>query len=158
LEDGASVPAGHTIRTLQGSHALLTFPDGSTASLAQGTQVALARLDLGDVRHIELEQATGRLWNDVVPVSEGDSYLVRTPHAVVEAHGTVFETQVDAETEVSTVQGLVRVVTGGSAVDVETGQVVRANAERIATPEAIPFVGEITVRAPMAAALTSPDG
>lgn len=162
LEDGAAVRQGEAIRTLEGSHALLTFPDGSTASLAQETQVSVTRLDMSHDRHIELNQATGRLWNDVVPITGSDLYVVRTPHATVQAHGTVFETLVgsatDGETEVSTVDGLVSVLSAGLTVDVETGQVVRANVERIASPEAIPFVGEITVRAPMAAALTSPDG
>ncbi|MCK9487137.1 MAG: FecR domain-containing protein [Dehalococcoidia bacterium] len=161
LADGAAVHEGEAIRTLPGGHALLTFSDGSTASLAQETQVLLTHLSRGNARHIELDQASGRLWNDVVTSSGDGLYLVRTPHATVQAQGTVFATLVAAtsgETEVSTVDGLVRVISAGSSVDVETGQVVRANAERIATPKAIPFVGEITVRGPVAAALTSPDG
>ncbi len=158
LADGASVHEGLAIRTLSGAHALLTFPDGSTASLGQGTQVSLARIEVDGQRRIEIEQAGGRLWNDVVPVQGDDSYRVRTPHATVDAHGTVFETVVDTDTSVSTVDGLVRVTSAGGIVDVLTGQVVRATAEEIASPEAIPLVGEITVRAPMAAALTSTDG
>ena len=36
---------------------------------------------------------------------DGDSYVIRTPHAVVEAHGTVFETIVNGETAVVTAEG-----------------------------------------------------
>src|SRR5690606_27427589 len=85
LTDGAEIREGLEIRTLEGGHALLTFPDGSTASLAQGTQVVLSRLSVHSDRRIEIEQATGRLWNDVVPISRGDIYQVRTPHATVQA-------------------------------------------------------------------------
>jgi hypothetical protein len=158
LDDGARVQEGESIRTVSASHALLTFPDGSTAALEPDTQVALQRLDVNGRRQIELTQATGRLWNDVVTVTGSTSYLVRTPHATVEAHGTVFETVVNGDTAVTTADGRVRVVSASSSVDVLAGQIVRATAERIDTPEQIPFIGEITVRGSLAAALSSPDG
>jgi hypothetical protein len=158
LDDGAQVTEGDSIRTMTSSHALLTFPDGSTAALDPDTQVALARLEINGRRQIELTQATGRLWNDVVTLAGSTSYVIVTPHATVEAHGTVFETVVNGDTAVSISDGLVRVVSAASSVEVLAGQIVRAAAGKIDTPEQIPFIGEITVRGPLAAALSSPDG
>lgn len=158
LDDGAAVNEGDSIRTMPSSRALLTFPDGSTAALDPDTEVELARLDIDGRRQIELTQATGRLWNDVVTVAGSTSYVVVTPHATVEARGTVFETVVDGDTAVSTSDGLVRVTAANSSVEVLAGQIVRAAAGTIDAPKQIPFIGEITVRGPLAAALSSPDG
>ncbi|MEX2373825.1 MAG: FecR family protein, partial [Dehalococcoidia bacterium] len=161
LTDGASVREGVSIRTGAGGRALITFGDGSTAVLGGATEILLERLALNGDRDIELAQASGRLWSDVVTgasASGGASYVVRTPHAVVEAHGTVFETVVDGETTVATTEGLVQVVRGASRIDVPRGQAVTTTAESVAAPRAIAYLGQITVRGPVAAALTAPDG
>jgi hypothetical protein len=67
LGDGASIAAGATIRTASGSRALVTFPDGSTASVDHSTELTFLRIEVSDRRQIEIAQATGRIWNDVVP-------------------------------------------------------------------------------------------
>ena len=168
LADGAKLPQGVSIRTAHGGRALLTFPDGSTATMDGATQVSLVRITVDETtRHIELRHETGRLWNDVVTItgSSGASYTIRTPHATIEAHGTVFETIVDMDTSVASVEGQVRVFAATAAdspraagVDLAPGLTVRANAERVDTPREAASSGSISVRAPVAAALTSEDG
>ena len=157
ISDGADLRQGISLRTGAEGRALVTFGDGSTASLEPGTEITLTRVVIGDARHIEIGQASGRLWNDVV-TDAAASYLVRTPHALVEAHGTVFETIVDTETSVATAEGAVQVVTPDATEDVLRGQVVRATAEALGQPEDVALIGEITLRAPLAGTMTSPRG
>src|SRR5690606_28679553 len=95
IEDGAALGEGATLRTGSGSRALVTFADGSTATVDASTQLTLRRVDVPretpGARAIEIVQDSGRLWNDVVPVGGDDSYVIQTPHATVSAQGTVFE-------------------------------------------------------------------
>ncbi|MCK9495361.1 MAG: FecR family protein [Dehalococcoidia bacterium] len=165
LEDGASIDEGVVIRTGNASFAMVTFPDGSTATVDASTQLMFERITVNGDRQISLRQDTGRIWNDVVPITGGDSYVIHTPHAVVQAQGTVFETVVNGNTEVVTAEGLVRLdllQTSQSTVDrtveVAAGQIVRASAEGFTTPEAAPNAGAIEVTGPVAAYLTSPEG
>lgn len=157
ISDGADLRQGISLRTGAEGRALVTFGDGSTASLEPDTEITLTRVVIGDARQIEIGQTSGRLWNDVV-TNAAASYLVRTPHALVEAHGTVFETIVDTETSVATAEGAVQVVTPDATEDVLRGQVVRATAEALGQPEDVALIGEITLRAPLAGTMTSPRG
>lgn len=158
VADGATLDEGATIRTLDAALAMLTFPDGSTATVDASTQVALERISLNGERVISLSQSAGRIWNDVVPIQQGDSYVIRTPHAVVAVHGTVFETVVDGDTAVSTAEGLVSLGQDQFRVDVLAGQIVRATTQSISAPEAAPNLGEVRVSGPVSAYLTSPQG
>jgi hypothetical protein len=153
---------GVRLRTGTDGRALLTFPDGSTTTLAPGTELALTRLQANGTRGITIEQLTGRLWHDVV--SEPDapgSYVVRTPDAVVEARGTVFQTVIEAtigETAVTTIQGLVDVVTTTERLTVAAGEVARAGAQRPAEVRAADVAGTVLVNASVSAALLASDG
>lgn len=158
LADGATLDEGATIRTLDAALAMLTFPDGSTATVDASTQVALEEVSVNGDRMISLVQMSGRIWNDVVPIQQGDSYVIRTPHAVVAAHGTVFETEVNGDTAVLTAEGLVSLAQAEFRVDVLAGQIVRATTQSISTPEAAPNIGEVRVSGPVSAYLTSPQG
>src|SRR5690606_17838724 len=88
VEDGAPVKEGDTIRTADGSFAMVTFPDGSTATVDAATRLAFEDITVDGERQISIRQESGRIWNDVVPIEGGDSYVIHTPHAVVRAHGT----------------------------------------------------------------------
>lgn len=161
-EDGMTLTEGVRLRTGTDGRALLTFPDGSTTTLAPGTELALTRLQANGTRGITIEQLTGRLWHDVV--SEPDapaSYVVRTPDAVVEARGTVFQTVIEAsvgETSVTTIQGLVDVVTTSERLTVAAGEVARAGAQRPAEVRAADVAGTVLVNASVSAALLAEDG
>jgi ferric-dicitrate binding protein FerR (iron transport regulator) len=161
LTDGARLVEGTQLRTAADAYALMTFADGSTASLAPGTEVTLSRLRYRDTRQVEIEQASGRLWNDVVPDGRLDAYyLVRTADATVHVTGTVFETTVDSgETSVVTVAGQVEVSAGAARVAVQPGEVVRARAQVIAeTRAAEQAPTAVTIDAPLAAAIVSERG
>jgi len=158
LADGATLEEGVTIRTSEASVAMLTFPDGSTATVEASTQLALEQIALNGGRQIGIRQESGRIWNDVVPIRQGDAYVINTPHAVVEAHGTVFETIVNGDTAVLTAEGLVSLARGERTVDVAAGQIVRANAEGISAPQRSPIAGEIRITGPVVGYLTSPQG
>lgn len=133
VSDGASVDEGAHLRTSISGVALLTFPDGSTAALDPLTELILKTIAIGDTRRITLEQLDGRIWNDVAPRISGDVvYTVRTPDAVIEAHGTTFETAVRyGETSVITASGEVEVAAGRDRRLSEAGLVVRANDAQI---------------------------
>ncbi len=160
LPDGASLGQGVRLRTTAEGHALLTFPDGSTSSLDPSTEIAIERLSAGVPRNVQIRQYSGRLWNDVVTDERpGSRYEVVTQDAVVQVHGTVFETSiVDGQTAVATSEGLVDVVLGADRVSVPTGQIVRAQAQKVAARSNLPEAGSLTIDAPFAAALVSERG
>ncbi len=158
IEDGATLQEGVTLRTTAASFAMLTFPDGSTATVDASTQLSLEQIAVNGGRQISLHQMSGRIWNDVVPIRQGDSYVIRTPHAVVEAHGTVFETVVNGDTAVVTAEGLVSLERGERTVEVVAGQTVRTNAEGIGALERSPLAGTIEIFGPVVAYLASPEG
>lgn len=160
VEDGAAVRQGAVIRTSSESLAMVTFPDGSTATLDGATQLAFEEILVNGSREIRLRQDSGRVWNDVVPIMGGDTYVIQTPHALVRARGTVFETNVDGSTAVHTAQGLVSLFSldGGLDIPVPEGQVVSTNAEGVTEQRQAPRAGQITVEGPVAAYLSSPSG
>ncbi|MFA7249682.1 MAG: FecR family protein [Dehalococcoidia bacterium] len=158
--DGASIRRGDRLRTAADGHAMLTFPDGSTASLAPGTEIAIEQLSAGRPRNVQVRQFSGRLWNDVVTNEHaGSRYEIHTQDALVQVQGTVFETTVDgAQMLVSTAEGAVDVVLGREHVDVPRGQSVRTEGQRLADRGPLPGAGTLTIDAPFAAALLSERG
>lgn len=160
LADGAQLGAGSRLRTGADGHALLTFPDGSTATLDPGTEISIEQLAAAGPRVVRLHQYSGRLWHDVATdLRTGAAYAVRTADASVEVHGTVFETTVvGGETAVSTAEGNVDVITGAQRVTVPPGQQLRTRAQQVAARTAIPSGGSLTVAAPFTAALVAPSG
>lgn len=156
--DGASMPEGTILRTGSASRALVTFPDGSTATVDASTEVTLRRIAVGSTRTIEIDQASGRMWNDVVPVGSGNSYVVQTPHALISAHGTVFETFVDGVTAVRADAGLVRLSARGESVEVGPGQQATATVDSLVAATQATVTAQISVDAPAVAYLAAADG
>jgi len=137
LADGATLEQGDHIRTLGDGQALLTFQDGSTAALDPQTELVIEQASMVGEGRVTLEQLSGRIWNDVAPSGDADTYVVRTPDALVEAHGTTFQTTVaGGATDVVTASGIVEVAAGDEHVALEPGQALRAIAHRIVTDAA----------------------
>lgn len=165
LADGSELDEGVRLRTAPDGRALLTFMDGSTVGIEPGTELLIEITRLDQSRRIQLQQFSGRLWNDVAPDDRPDAlYVVRTPDAVVSAHGTLFETVVaDGQTDVTTTDGLVEVRAGDARVLVAPGEIASAQGHRTVTPVRPHDVVEgntvvLTVNAPFAASLIAPDG
>ena len=167
LADGAALQEGARLRTDGEGSALLTFADGSMASIEPNTELVIDLARVNGSRRIRLHQFAGRLWNDVAPDERpGALYLVETPDAIVTAHGTLFETVVEeGETAVSTANGLVELEAGGEKVFVAPGERVSARAHRlIAARQAAQEAQEagaglrLAVDAPFVASLVAPNG
>ena len=161
IEDGSELLEGDRVRTTADGHALITFADGSTASLDPDTELAILEVRLDGARSITLEQFSGRLWNDVADDDRaGAGYVVRTPDAVIVVQGTIFESAItNGETSVSTAEGLVSVTAGTRRIDVQPGEIVRAgrasvSVTRLEDHRAI----ELTIEGPFTVALIAPDG
>ena len=113
--------------------------------------------------HVTLEQLQGRIWNDVAPGHDASTYVVRTPDAVIEAHGTTFETIVGGgATDVVTASGIVEVAAGDERVVLEPGQALRAVAQRIVN-DAAPHVtsdspATLRIEGPFVASLRAESG
>lgn len=160
LADGERVAVGTRVRTGPAGQAVITLPDGSTLSLDPSSEVRVARLEQHP-RRVEVEQASGRVWHDVVhDTSPGASFVVRTADARVEVLGTVFETAIeDGLTTVSTADGEVVVVSGGRTVPVARGEAVRARSAAIESIDAAPLLdGAIRLSGPFAAAIVESNG
>ena len=165
LADGALLAEGTHLRSGETGSAVLTFFDGSTASLAPNTELLLELASTDGARRIRLQQFAGRLWNDVAPDDRaGALYAVQTPDAVVTAHGTLFETVVtDEDTEVHTVDGLVELRAGEDRVFVAPGERARAQAQRLLTHSAAVAQAasegmRLDVDGPFTASLRAPNG
>ena len=162
MRDGDELEAGVRMRTGAAGYALITFADGSTVALDPLTELTIETLAVAP-RRVEVRQQSGRLWHDIVhDETEGARFVVLTPDARVEVLGTVFETTVDAstgQTDITTVDGEVRVVVGQQAVPVGRGETLRARKSNIEAVSVAPFLDSaLTIRGPFAAAIMAADG
>jgi hypothetical protein len=163
VADGDHIETGARIRTVAGGYAMLTFDDGSTLSLAPGTELAieLASFREDHPRELVVRLTAGRIWNDVaLDLRQGARYEVITPDAVVRGSGPVFETAFqEASTVVTAADGYVELTAGGQSVPVTRGELARTRAGVIAEHRASDVLDEaIIVAAPFAATLFSERG
>jgi hypothetical protein len=160
ITDGTMLSEGAHLRTSAGGRAMITFPDGSTTTLDASTELVLQQVHVDGVRDITLDQRTGRLWNDVVPDHRpGAAYIVRTPDAIAQAVGTVFETHiVGGVTSVTTARGLVHVQSGDQQVQVAEGEAVHLAPNTVAQTQKVTPQAQVSVDAPYVASLIAPDG
>ena len=78
----------------------------------------------------------------------GATYEVHTADAVVQVHGTVFETAVEnGQASVATSEGNVDLLLGADRVPVPAGEVIRTAGGRVAERAALSGVGSLTVNA-----------
>ena len=157
VTDGTTIHVGARLRTTTDGHAMVTFPDGSTASLDPATEIGIIRASASPTRNVQIHQFSGRLWNDVVhDDTVGSRYEVTTDDALVEVHGTVFETAIDSgQTSVATSEGTVDVVLGRDRLSVPRGETVSAKSQQLANRGTVTGSGSLTVDAPFTAALLS---
>ncbi len=125
--DGMTLSVGTRIKTAPGSHALLTFFEGSTIRLEPSTDVEIQQLASTEEQSttIVLKQWLGRTWSRVTKMADpGSHYEIETPSAVAIVRGTLFTTEVDETglTQVTTTEGLVSVVAQGEEVYLPASQ------------------------------------
>ncbi len=144
--DGMVLSQGARAKTAAGSHALLTFFEGSTIKLDPGTDIEIRQIEFADERtaNIVLKQRTGRTWSRVEKMAGLVShYQIETPSASATVRGTLFMTEVDRTgfTRVMTTEGSVSVAAQGVKVFVPANhqtQVEAGNApsHQILVPDA----------------------
>jgi hypothetical protein len=127
ISDGDVIGPGDAVRTVAGSHGVLTFFDGSTVELEPDTELVVNELQAsvsGD-KIVELTQAFGRTWHVVSHlVGPRSKYEVTTGASTAAVRGTAFEVAVlaDGRTRTSTIEGDVATSAQGAEVRVLPGQ------------------------------------
>ena len=136
---------GTEVRTSDGAHAVITFFDGSTATLDSGTEVAVAESSYINQQsvHIVLNQFSGETWNNVIGTgTQQPYYAVQTPLVTLVAQGTSFNAEVDTAsgaTSLSVTKGAVTVVDKqNNEVNVAQDQQLNIQNTLAAIPENIP--------------------
>jgi hypothetical protein len=140
---------GETLRTDAHGRAVLTYADGTTVLVVEGSEFSyvVSETSLGEII-VTMLQSTGRMWYRFSAVlAPGARYELRFPvgAAVVRA-GTAFDASVESDgtTTIVTSDGTVEVVAAGVSVPVSSGQqtVVRRGgapgAPSTATPQPAP--------------------
>lgn len=109
--DGEILTAGDTVRTGEGSRAVLTYFEGSTVSVEPNSELTIETASsLGDGSTVVVMQQTfGRTWHVVTKLITGNSkYEVKTPASTASVRGTAFQVDSDGEhTVVTTTEGTV---------------------------------------------------
>jgi hypothetical protein len=110
-----ALATGAAVRTSGVGHAVITFFDGSTATLDPGTEVTVAESSFVNEQsvHIVLNQLSGETWNNVIGTgTQQPYYAVQTPMVTLVAQGTSFSSEVDTTgtTSLSVVKGTVTVI------------------------------------------------
>jgi len=126
--DGVELEPGSRVRTDDNGYVSLSFFQGTTATLAPGTDVIISNLENDQenrLNGVTLRQKSGKTWNQVARLFD-DSYhfLIETPSADINVRGTLFAAEVDEEgkTTVQTAEGSVSVSAQGKEVQVTAGQ------------------------------------
>jgi hypothetical protein len=166
---------GETLRTDAHGRAILTYADGTTVLIVEGSEFSyvVSETSLGEIV-VTMLQSTGRMWYRFARVlSPGARYELRFPvgAAVVRA-GTALDASVEADgtTTVVTSEGTIEVVAAGITVPVRSGQqtVVRRGSPPAApgtaapapapsmAPSAAPNAGAPSTNAPTPAPNPSP--
>ncbi|MGH2490457.1 MAG: FecR family protein [Candidatus Limnocylindria bacterium] len=109
--DGEILAAGDTVRTGDGSRAVLTYFEGSTVSVEPNSELTIeaASSYTDGSTIIVMQQNFGRTWHVVTKLITGNSkYEVKTPASTASVRGTTFEVDSDGErTAVTTTEGTV---------------------------------------------------
>lgn len=107
--DGMTLQAGDFVKTTPNGFAVITFFDGSTASLDPGTEVGISSLlrnrpGQASAIAIALQQKSGAMWTRIAPMaSQSSLFQIDTPASVVVVRGTLLLTEV-AENGATTVR------------------------------------------------------
>ena len=147
VNDSGDLSTGTKVRTTDGGHAVITFFDGSTATLDPGTEVTVAESSFVNEQsvHIVLKQLSGETWNNVIGTgTQQPYYAVQTPLVTLVAQGTSFSSEVDTTgaTSLLVIKGTVTVIDKqNNEVSVaQDHQLNIQNTLAAAVPENIPTV------------------
>jgi len=95
---------GDIVLTGDRSKVELTFADGSIVRLSSNSELTVNRAESSGLgTSTVLTCSSGRLWSNVIPFKEGgdSSYVVKTPTSTAAVRGTIFRTNVGADTSTS---------------------------------------------------------
>lgn len=125
---GADLLAGDKLVTGTKSSAMLQFADFATLALGEKSEfVARARVvDGKGVVQTSTELLKGMGLIKVVK-GKGKGFQVKTPHVITGVLGTEYGIEVDENTEVAVMSGLVSCEGGGGSVEIPAGQGARCN-------------------------------
>jgi FecR-like protein len=137
--DGVVLNPGDRVRTATGSHAVVTFLDGSTIEIEPATTITVVQATTAPTGAItiQVEQAVGRTWSSVQKLTHIDSkFEIKTPATTATVRGTGFVTDVlvSGATTVGAADGFVEVSAQGQTVVVPAGS--RTTVESGAPPSA----------------------
>ncbi|MCU0652904.1 MAG: FecR family protein [Candidatus Pacebacteria bacterium] len=102
---GATLPAGTEIETAKKSHAVITFADGSTLTIASASAFKLTP-DLlsegSDTFNRQIMLLRGKIWAKIIKLKTGNKrFEVRTPMEVLAVRGTDFIVDCDPSADVT---------------------------------------------------------
>ncbi len=125
-EVGTTLQPGDIVKSARGSHAEVTFFDGSTIELEQSTELAMSELSVDDngSTTTRLAQSLGKTISRVKKLADPASkYEVETPAAIAAVRGSVMEVTVedDGTTTVANVSGDIRVIVDGEEYIIHEG-------------------------------------
>jgi hypothetical protein len=109
--DGEVLTAGDTVRTGDGSRAILTYFEGSTVSVEPNSELTIetAASFTDGSTVVVMQQQFGRTWHVVTKlITSNSKYEVKTPASTASVRGTAFQVDSDGErTVVTTAEGTV---------------------------------------------------
>jgi hypothetical protein len=124
-EAGMTLGVDDKVKTAAGSHATITFFEGSTIELEGGTEIGLSELDLdGTASHIGISQQIGNTVSRVKKlVDPASSYDIETPAAIASVRGTTLSIDVasNGTTVIGNIEGQVSVTAQGVEVELPEG-------------------------------------
>jgi hypothetical protein len=129
---GQKLEAGNSVRTGEGGHAAIQFPDGSYVRMAPGTTVTVTAAQLshdGNLQSASLQQKVGRTFTNVQHLVSGATFQVGGHSVSAAVRGTQFEVLVrpDNTNLIKVFEGTVT-VTGATTITLTAGQQVEADA------------------------------
>ena len=139
---GQQLTAGNSVRTGEGGHAAIEFPDGSYVRMAPATVVTVTAAQLshdGNLQSASLVQRVGRTFTNVQHLVSGASFQVAGHSVSAAVRGTQFEVLVreDHTNLIKVFDGTVR-VSGTTTATLTAGQQIDADANgRLSNQRAI---------------------
>jgi hypothetical protein len=129
---GQELTAGNSVRTGDGGHAAIQFPDGSYVRMAPATTVTLTSAQLshdGNLQSASLVQRVGRTFTNVQHLVSGASFQVGGHSVSAVVRGTQFEVLVrkDNTNLIKVFDGTVK-VSGATTATLTAGQQIDADA------------------------------
>jgi hypothetical protein len=129
---GQELTAGNSVRTGDGGHAAIQFPDGSYVRMAPSTVVTLTSAQLshdGNLQSASLAQKIGRTFANVQHLASGATFQIGGHSVSAQVRGTQFEILVRANSTnlIKVFDGTVK-VSGKTTATLTAGQQIDADA------------------------------